>query len=276
MGCYALLQGNLSNSRIEPACLMSPALASRFSTTSAKLGSLIRNQGGLWGFLQITQWVAAGVFCAMDQPEPAVGEKWWLRMIGWGFMNCVLRGNLTCNQFHQDIPLGSRKQLPFRIAKKKEFRGRQRTNLVLGSAEQLFSSVQFSHLAVSNSLWPHESQHARPPCPSPTPRVYSNSCPSSRWCHPASSSSVLPFSSCPQSLPASESFPMSQLFAWGGQSTGVSALVSVLPKNTQDWSPLEWTGWISLQSKGLSRVFSSTTVQKHQFILIFGKTNTIM
>jgi len=118
---------------------------------------------------------------------------------------------------------------------------------------------------MSNSLWPHESQHARPPCPSPTPGVHSNSRPSSRWCHPAISSSVVPFSSCPQSLPASESFPMSQLFTWGGQSTGVSASTSVLPMNTQDWSPLEWTGWISLQSKGLSRVFSNTTVQKHQF-----------
>ena len=111
---------------------------------------------------------------------------------------------------------------------------------------------------------PHESQHARPPCPSPTPGVQSNSCPSSWWCHPAISSSVTPFSSCPQSLPSSESFPMSQLFTWGGQSNGVSALASVLPKNTHGWSPLEWTGWISLQSKGLSRVFSNTTVQKHQ------------
>ena len=116
-----------------------------------------------------------------------------------------------------------------------------------------FSSVLFSRSVVSNSLWPHELQHARPPCPSPTPGVHSNSRPSSRWCHPAISSSVVPFSSCPQSLPASESFPMSQLFAWGSQSTGVSALASFLPKNTQDWSPSEWTGWISLQSKGLSR-----------------------
>ena len=129
----------------------------------------------------------------------------------------------------------------------------------------LFSSVQFSHSVLSNSLRPHELQHARPPCPSPTPGVHSNSRPSSQWCHPAIPSSVVPFSSCPQSFPASESFPMSQLFAWGGQSTGVSALASFLPKNTQDWSPLERTGWISLQSKGLSRVFSNTTVQKHQF-----------
>ena len=128
----------------------------------------------------------------------------------------------------------------------------------------VFSSVQFSRSVVSSSLWPHESQHARPPCPSPTPGVHSDSHPSSQWCHPAISSSVVPFSSCPQSLPASESLPMSQLFAWGGQSTGVSALASFPPKKSQGWSPSEWTGWISLQSKGLSRVFSNTTVQKHQ------------
>ena len=127
------------------------------------------------------------------------------------------------------------------------------------------SSVQFSHSVVSDSLWPHELQHARPPCPSPTPGVHSNSCASSRWCHPAISSSVVPFSSCPQSFPASGSFPVSQLFTWGGQSTGVSALASVLQMNTQDWSPLGCTDWISLQSKGLSRVFSNTTVQKHQY-----------
>ena len=126
------------------------------------------------------------------------------------------------------------------------------------------SSVQFSRSVVSDSLWPHESQHTRPPCPSPIPKVHSDSRPSSPWCHPTISSSVVPFS-CPQSLPASESFPMSQLFTWGVQSTGVSALASVLPKNTQDWSPSEWTGWISLQPKGLSRVFSNTTVQKYQF-----------
>ena len=128
-----------------------------------------------------------------------------------------------------------------------------------------YISVQFSCSVVSSSLWIHELQQARPPCPSPTPGVHSNSCPSSQWCHPAISSSVVPFSSCPQSLPASDSFPMSQLFAWGGQSTGVSAFASFLPNKTQDWSPLEWTGWISLQSKGLSRVLSNTTVQKHQF-----------
>ena len=118
---------------------------------------------------------------------------------------------------------------------------------------------------MSDSLRPHKSQHSRPPCPSPTPGVHSNSRPSSQWCHPAISSSVVPFSSCPQSLPASEFFPMSQLFAWGGQTTGVSALASFLPKKSQGWSPSEWTGWISLQSKGLSRVFSNTTVQKHPF-----------
>ena len=125
-------------------------------------------------------------------------------------------------------------------------------------------SVQFSHSVVSNSLRSHESQHARPPCLSPTPGVHSDSRPSSEWCHPAISSSVLPFSSCPQSLPASESFPMSQLFAWSGQSTRVSASASFPPKKSWGWSPSEWTGW-SLQSKGLSRVFSNTIVQKHQF-----------
>ena len=127
------------------------------------------------------------------------------------------------------------------------------------------SSVQFSRSVVSDSLWPHEPQHARPPCPSPTPEVYPNPCPSSWWCHPANSSSVVPFSSCLQSFPASGSFPMSQLFTSGGQSIGVSASTSVLPMNTQDWSTLGWTGLIFLQSKGLSRVFSNTTVQKHQF-----------
>ena len=125
------------------------------------------------------------------------------------------------------------------------------------------SSVQFSELCPT--LRPHESQHARPPCPSPTPGVHSDSRPSSQWYHPAISSSVVHFSSCPQSLPASGSFPMSQLFTWSGQNIGVSASVSVSPMNTQDWSPSKWTGWISLQSKGLSRVFSKTTVQKHQF-----------
>ena len=128
-----------------------------------------------------------------------------------------------------------------------------------------FSSVQSSRSVMSDSLQPHKSQHARPPCPSPTPGVHWNSRPASQWCHPDISSSVVPFSSCPQSLPASESFPMSQLFAWGGQSTGVSALASFLPKKSQGWSPSERTGWISLKSKGLSRVFSNTTVQKHQF-----------
>ena len=125
--------------------------------------------------------------------------------------------------------------------------------------------LQFSRSVVSNSLRPHESQHTRPPYPSPTPGVHPDSRPSSQWYHPAISSPVVPFSSCPQSLPASESFPMSQPFTWGGQSTGVSALASFLPKKSQGWSPSELTGWISLQSKGLSRVFSNTTVQRHQF-----------
>ena len=130
-----------------------------------------------------------------------------------------------------------------------------------------FSSVQFSSVAqLCPALCsPMNCSTSRPPCPSPTPGVHSNSCSSSQWCHPAISSSVIPFSSCPQPLPASESFPMSQLFTSGGQSTGVAASASFLPKKSQGWSPSEWTGWISLQSKGLSRVFSNTTIQKHQF-----------
>ena len=136
---------------------------------------------------------------------------------------------------------------------------------ILGRTREV-DAVQFSRWVVSDSLRPHESQHASPPCPSPTPRVHSNSRPSSQWCHPAISSFVIPFSSCPQSLPASASFP-SQLFAWGGQSTGVLASASFFPKKSQGWSPSEWTGWISLQSKGLSRVFSNTTVQKHLFFI---------
>ena len=131
-----------------------------------------------------------------------------------------------------------------------------------GQPGSKFKVQSLGHVRLFVTPW---SQHARPPCPSPTPRVHSDSRPSSQWCHPAISSSVVPFSSCLQSLPASESFPMRQLFTWSGQSTGVSALASFLPKNTQGRSPSEWTGWISLQSKGLSRVFSNTTVQKHHF-----------
>ena len=127
------------------------------------------------------------------------------------------------------------------------------------------SSVQFSRSVVSDSLWTRELQHARPPCPSPAVGAYPNSCPLSRWCPPTISSTVIPFSSCPQYFPASGSFQMNQLFASGGQSVGVLASTSVLPVNTWDWSPLGWTSWKSLQSKGLSRVFSNTTVQKHQF-----------
>ena len=136
---------------------------------------------------------------------------------------------------------------------------------LLNELNEWLSSIQFSCSVVSDSMQPHEPQHARPPCPSPTAGVYPNPCPLSQWCHPTISSSVIPFSSCPQSFPASGSFQMSQLFASGGPSIGVSASTSVLPLNTQDWSPLGWTGWISLQSKRLSRVFSNTTVQKHQF-----------
>ena len=127
------------------------------------------------------------------------------------------------------------------------------------------SSVQFSRSVMSDSLQPHGLQHTRSPCLSTTPRVYSNSCPLSRWCHPTTSFSVVPFSSCLQSCPESGSFQISQFFTLCGQSIGVSASASVLPMNIQDWFPLGWTDWISLQSKGLSKVFSNTTVQKHQF-----------
>ena len=146
---------------------------------------------------------------------------------------------------------------------------KKKTSFLIGSS--LFSwnlwnvSLQFSHAVMSDSLWPHGLQHARLPCPSPTPGACSNSCPSSWWCHPTISSSVIPFSSCSQSLPASGFFPVSQFFASGGQSIGVSASASVLSMNIQDWFPLGLTGWISLQSKGLSRVFSTTIVQKHLF-----------
>ena len=133
--------------------------------------------------------------------------------------------------------------------------------------QQLLLSVQLSHSVVSNSLWPHALQHARLPCSSPTRRACSNSCPLSWWCHPTISSSVVPFS-CPQSFPASGSFQMSEFFASSGQSIGVSASTSVLPMNNQDWSPLGWTGWISLQSKGLSRVFYNITVQKQVYMSI--------
>ena len=139
------------------------------------------------------------------------------------------------------------------------------SDVPIRSQAPLCSSVQFSRLVLSDSLRLHGPQHARPPCPSPTPGVQSDSRPSSQRCHPTISSSVVPFSSCPQSLPASESFPMSQFITSGGQSIGASASASALPMNIQDWFPLEWTGWIFLQSKGLSRVHSNTVVQKHQF-----------
>ena len=147
---------------------------------------------------------------------------------------------------------------------KKKMIGVQLVSHVLLYSKGIQLRLLFSRSVVSDSLWPHELQHTRPPCPSPTSGVYSNSCPLSRWCHPTILSSVIPFS-CPQSFPASGFFQINQLFTWGGQSIGVSASTSVLPMNSQDWSPLGWTGWISLVSKGLSRVFSNSTVQKHQF-----------
>ena len=138
-------------------------------------------------------------------------------------------------------------------------KGYQKTASLL-KAENSRASSKFSSVAQSDSLWPHGLKHARPPCPWPTPGVYPNPCPLNRWCHPSISSSGVPFSSCPQSFSASGSLQLSHLFTSGGQSIGVSASTSVLPMNTQDWSALGWTGWISLQSKGLSRVFSNTTV----------------
>ena len=175
----------------------------------------------------------------------------------------ILALKISSTDFYLDKKIAEVIMWYIRLSNKNNFLKRKGKCIIL---EQITASVQFSHTVLSDSLRPHESQHARPPCPSPTPRVHSNSCPSSWWCHPAISSSVVPFSSCPQSLPASGSFPMSQLFAWGSQGIGVSASASVLPKNTQDWSPLGWTVWIFLQSNGLWRVFSNTTVQKHQFI----------
>ena len=155
------------------------------------------------------------IYCSRDTVPTVPPKQCLIRALMLSILNLNFKGNSSCC-------------LPLEILFKERF-----------------GSVQFSRSVVSNSLQPHESQHTRPPCPSPTPGAHSNSCPLSRWCHPAISSSVVPFSSCPQSLPASESFPMSQLFAWGDQSIGVSASGSVLPMNTQDWSPLEWTGWIS-------------------------------
>ena len=154
---------------------------------------------------------------------------------------------------------------PSQLPKKLHYHSLQMKDFLTISCIVDTSYIQFSPSVVSDSLRPHGLQHARPPCLSPTPGVYSNSCPLNRWCHPTISFFVVPFSSWVQSFSASGSFPMSQFFKSDGQSIGISASASVLPMNTQDWSPLGWTGWISLQSKGLSKVFSDTTVQKHQF-----------
>ena len=160
----------------------------------------------------------------------------WIICRSWRVPQGTMSVRLMCLQKRQWIPWGSPAKYHCIVY----------VPLYSHSSRPCFSSVQFSRSIISNSLWPHEWQHARPPCPSQALGVYSNSCPSSQWCHPTISSSVVPFSSCPQSLPASGSFPMSQLFPWGGQSTGVSSSASVLPMNTQGWSPLGWTGWISL------------------------------
>ena len=171
-----------------------------------------------------------------------------------GYIFLAQRGNV-----HLPVPLKSLMTTPQGDFTNRLCRKRHRILWLI------FQLVQFSCSVMSDSLRPHELQHTRPPCPSPTPGVYPNSCPLSQWCHLTISSSVVPFSSCLQSFPTSGSFQTSQFFASGGQNIGVSASTSVLPMNIQDWFPLGWTGWISLQSKGLSRVFSYTTVQKHQF-----------
>ena len=177
-----------------------------------------------------------------------VWVPWVIQLMSIGYLFFILWHMLTCcslNTSHRLLSL-----LAISISQ------------FLMSVSRL-SAVQFSRSVMYDSLQPHKSQHARPPCHSPTPGLYSNSCPLSWWCHPAISSSVVPFCSCLQSLPASGSFPMGQFFSSGGRSIGASASTSVLPMNTQDWSPLGWTGWISLKCKGLSGVFSNTTVQKH-------------
>ena len=179
--------------------------------------------------------------------------------------------NTGMQRIHLFTPISNRQIMKPEKAFKKFSQNTEKKQLkcvALKAILSAVSSVQFSHSVVSDSLWPHGLRHTRPPYPSPTPGAYSNSSPLSRWCHTTISSSVVPFSSCPQSLPPSGSFPISQFFASGGQTIGVSASASVLPMNTQDWSPLGWTGWVSLQSKGLSRVSSNTTVQKHQFFSV--------
>ena len=184
-----------------------------------------------WGDLAVAVHNNTGIL------QPEVGG-------GWRDLRNTVENSLNCHEFLLESGLGQGGWWGHR---------------------NKWGTIQFSRSVVSESLRPHESQHAKPSCPSPTPGVHSDLRSLSQWFHPAISSSVVPFFSCPQSLPASKSFPMSQLFAWGGQSTGVSASASFFPKKSHGWSPSEWTGWISLQSKGLSRVFSNTTVQKHQF-----------
>ena len=181
----------------------------------------------------------------------------WLFATPWAHLSM----GLSRQEYRSGLPLSSPRDLPYPGIEPESLA----SPALAGGFFTSFSSVQFSCSVVSDSLRPYELLHARPPCLSPTPRVYSNSCPSSWWCHPAISSSVTLFSSCFHSFPASGSFPVSQLFASGGESIQVSASASVRPMNSQDWSPLGWAGWISLQSKGLSRVFPNTTLQKHPF-----------
>ena len=281
-----LLPGDLPDPGIEPE---SPELAGRFFTTesSGKIVYIVYKSKfvffsalhALW-CVHYLHWISV-VSQSLSHPLEACASSGKYVFIttsplglilnhpsllsvsffdcSWNILLWVLRRKWQCSEALE-------KNNKIESEKREEIRRREGGPFPSSKANvYIYSSVQFSCSVVCDSLRPHELRHARPPCLSPSPGVHSNSCPSSLWCHPAISSFVVPFSSCPQSLPASESFPMSQLFAWGGQSTWVSALASFLPKNTQGWSPSEWTCWISLQSKGLSRVFSNTTVQKHQF-----------
>ena len=245
----------------------------------------------VWQRLFLRKWLANGkdsCDCAEEyrsvqlvkQRPPAQSPRWSSQYLSHMPLNTVFEGQEFWRWFSRKKQNKTKENNLVRKKVKKlfwiiwsnsdGFRGQQKKKMLIAKIRKALNVLvdfsQFSSVSqLCPTLQPHGLQHARPLCPSPTPRIYSNSCPLSQWCHPTISSSVILFSSCLQSFPASESFQMSQLFRWGGQSIGVSASASVLPTNTQDWSPLGWTGWISLKSKGLARVFSNTTVQKHQF-----------
>ena len=217
--------------------------------------------------LHFDRW-KQGLFLLLREPQKHLAPVWWSFPSPWVASCYTWAHQFLTKSSGIPVPWPYRRQVWSIGGNGRDARGNAggaETRKPCGRLEGLGGSVQFSHSVVSNSLWPHGLQHTRPPCPSPTPRAYSISCPSSWWCHPTILSSVVPFSSHLQSFPAPGSFQMSQFFKSGGQSIGVSASASVLPMNIQDSFPLGWTGWISLQSKGLSRVFSNTAVQTHQF-----------